>query len=67
MGIQGIKEDDIVNRINSSQRLYQHDEPIIFDSVGRYLVYDSMQFALKNRPSTTNTVLTAAAYYFAYQ
>jgi hypothetical protein len=38
----------------------------VFDPIGRFLVYDSVQFALSTKPSFTNTAITLGSYYGTY-
>ncbi len=48
------------------QRTYIHNEGLVFDHEGRYMMYDAVANSLKSRPGLFSTLLTMGSYYGAY-
>ena len=67
LGMKNVTEADVNTRINEQQRVYNHDRPLVFDNLGRYLIYDGVPSALNQKPGTLNTLLTMGSFYWAYQ
>lgn len=44
LGLKNITEADVDTKINLSQRTYAHPETLVFDNLGRYLIFDCMSF-----------------------
>ena len=54
------------NRIDLKQRAYVHHEPLVYDSLGRLLIYDTAYLAIQNKSSLVKTLITYGAYYMTY-
>lgn len=42
LGIKNITEADVDARINKSEQTYVHPETLVFDHLGRFLIFDCM-------------------------
>ena len=60
-----LTEQEVNQRINSQTHAYHHNETLVFDHQGRYMIYDCLPYTLKGVPGTTNTLLTMGLYYAA--
>ena len=47
LGMKNISESDVNAKINESKRIYNHSDTIVFDYLGRCLLFDGIQFQLK--------------------
>ncbi len=52
--------------MNQQSHTYHHNESLVFDYQGRYMIYDCLAFTLKGTPGVSNTLLTLGLYYGAY-
>ncbi len=66
MGMKNTTDADVNARINEQQRVYSHDMPLVFDNLGRYLIFDGLPFVLQTKPGTGNTLVTLASCFWAY-
>ena len=64
--MKNITEADVNARINERLRTYVHNEDLVFDHLGRFLIYDALTFVVKNRGGVWNTMLTLGLYYGTY-
>ena len=64
--MKNITEADINARINEQRRIYNHSEPLVFDHLGRYLIFDGFSFAAQNQGGFWNTISTLGSYYMSY-
>ena len=67
LGMKNVTEADVNTRINEQQRTYNHDRTLVFDNLGRYLIYDGVPMALSQKAGPINTLLTMGSFYWAYQ
>ena len=64
--MKNISESDVNAKINESKRIYNHSDTIVFDYLGRCLLFDGIQFQLKAQPGLPSTMITMGSAYMAY-
>jgi len=67
MNLNGIHEKDLMFRVNTTSLQYKIDDYVPqFDQLGRYLLYDGLEFTLRTKPSLLTPFYRLSVFYIMY-